>query len=97
MTHHIKLTLLLSSDGKCNGVALWMNYTINKQTTITGGPIEPIKSGEYIKWDMDSRQGVHLFKEQHDVGASISNKKFKYKIQFLPQSCQIDFKFGVGA
>ncbi|XP_067124388.1 protein arginine N-methyltransferase 7 isoform X2 [Centruroides vittatus] len=49
----------LQSAGTCNGIAMWMEYKMDSDSTISNGPLE-VKLGEEIKWSKTTRQGVHF-------------------------------------
>jgi len=42
-----------------NGVALWMEWSLDEEHVLSGGPTKTVRVGQEVCWDMDSKQGVH--------------------------------------
>ena len=82
----------------CNGVAMWMDFHVNNKNCTSTGPTEPLSPGKPIQWDINSRQGIHLFNTQHSVQPDVGQQanKFKYSVTFIPKTGDFEFKFGVG-
>jgi len=72
-----------------NGVALWMEWSLDEETVVSGGPLEEVVVGQKVLWDMDSKQGVHLVKNP-----SICSK-LRYSIDFVPSEGDLSFKFEI--
>ncbi len=85
------------SSGSCNGVAVWMEYRLGKDTSISSGLVEPVTFGKHLKWDIHTRQGVHLFPSPVQINIAGTDKKWllKHKLIFKPASGEIDIKFSV--
>lgn len=49
--------LSFCSDGKLNGIAIWMEYDIDECNTISYGITESVKPGCCPKWNMLRQQG----------------------------------------
>uniref|UniRef100_A0A0K2T510 Protein arginine N-methyltransferase n=1 Tax=Lepeophtheirus salmonis TaxID=72036 RepID=A0A0K2T510_LEPSM len=54
----------IPARGKINGMALWANWFLTEEVIDSCGPVQSsiIKHGEFIDWDVHSKQGVYLFK-----------------------------------
>ncbi|XP_037809355.1 protein arginine N-methyltransferase 7 [Lucilia sericata] len=84
-------------SASCNGIALWVDWLLDNtsrtKSIVSSGPMEPIETGKFIKWDMFGRQGVHLIGKAQNVenGKSI----VQWKVDFKPKLGQLDFNFEV--
>ena len=85
------------SPGKCNGIAVWMDFHLDEENSISTGLTSPAKPGEKLNWDFYSRQGVHLFKEPIAINAGKNSDTLSYKIKFDPKTGEFDFAFNVQA
>ena len=77
------------TDKSCpvNGVALWMEWSLDEENVVSGGPVEDVRVGSQISWDMDSKQGVHFLTASRDYS------KLKYNIELVPSEGDFTFKF----
>jgi len=75
------------SSTPVNGVALWMEWSLDEDTVVSGGPVKKVLVGQKVDWDMDSKQGVHLVKNP------VSCSRMQYKIDFIPNEGDLSFKF----
>ncbi|XP_064640600.1 protein arginine N-methyltransferase 7-like [Lineus longissimus] len=82
--------LTIECAGHCNGVAIWLDYVLGKDHTVTTGAIEPIIPGEKVTWTPDIRQGVHLFRTPQSV---TKDSAVKIITKFNPKNGDIDFSF----
>ena len=57
-TIELKGQVGLSGMGCCNGVALWVDWVLNDEVSVSGGPSAPVIVGENVQWDINSKQGV---------------------------------------
>ena len=78
---------ILDCSTPVNGVALWMEWSLDDETVVTGGPVSKVVTGEKVQWDMDSKQGVHLVKNP------VCCTSMQYKIDFIPREGDMSFKF----
>lgn len=76
---------------RCNGVALWTDYTFDSSTVISTGPIAQVAIGQRIAWDMYTRQGVYFVKQSADTN-KISNK-LSYSMKLDNNTGDVDFLF----
>ncbi|XP_076243274.1 arginine methyltransferase 7 isoform X2 [Calliopsis andreniformis] len=83
-------TIPILECGSCNGVALWVDWHLDSEITVSSGPITEIQPGKRISWDPFTRQGVHLFRDIKTVTQqSILSCSFK----FVPQHGNMKFDF----
>ncbi|TRY61040.1 hypothetical protein TCAL_05739 [Tigriopus californicus] len=85
-------TLEVASD--CNGMALWMEWHLDDETTISNGPKEPVEVGDKVNWDMHSHQGVS-FLPQHQRGRLTVNSMVQCTVTFNPKEGDLAFQFSV--
>ncbi|KAB7497129.1 Protein arginine N-methyltransferase 7, partial [Armadillidium nasatum] len=65
-TQHV---MPLQSSGTLNGMALWCDWHFPEEVLSTG-TTRPVSLGEQVQWDMNTRQGVYLFKKHHVLSES---------------------------
>ena len=70
-----------------NGVALWMEWSLDEEHVLSGGPTQTVRVGQEVCWDMDSKQGVHFLQPTSDCS------KLKFNIEFHPSEGDFIFKF----
>lgn len=78
--------------GMCNGVALWIDWQLNSEITVSSGPTVKVQPGERISWDPFTRQGVHLFK---DITHVTQHSIISWSFNFAPQSGNIKYDFRI--
>jgi len=78
---------IVETNTPINGVALWMEWCLDEDIVVSSGPLFDVTPGEKVKWDMDSKQGVHLIKNPKNCS------NLKYQIEFLPSEGDFCFKF----
>ena len=81
-------------NGMYNGIALWVEWNLDdsktSKLTISTGPIEPIQVGNFIKWDLYTKQGVHLVRKPITVDKT---NNIDWKVSFKPTTGDLNFKF----
>lgn len=82
----------------CNGIALWAEWHMDKvasrKNTISTGPISPIDEVSQnhaipLKWNVNWRQGVHLFRKPLDA----TNKSISWTVKYNQQLKRYYFQF----
>ncbi len=71
-------------------MALWMNWHLTDSEIICTGPKAEVSIGDDVKWDMHSKQGVHLFMNDD---AQRSKRSIKCQTKFNTNEAQMEFKF----
>ncbi|KAG7187839.1 hypothetical protein KM043_016875 [Ampulex compressa] len=79
-------------NGSCNGIALWVDWQLDMDITVSSGPTNEILPGERISWDRFTRQGVHLFR---DISNVTQEDALFYSFSFVPEHGNIDFDFSI--
>jgi protein arginine N-methyltransferase 7 len=90
-------TVELTGHGRCNGVAVWMEYRLDMDHSVSGGLLAPPVEGQPLRWDPHTRQAVHLFKVPVDIDSSNAGQRWclKHRTVFTPRSGDIDFEFSL--
>jgi len=81
--------LRIESNLPMCGVALWMDWQLDEETTVSSGPRTKVLSGSKVCWEPDSKQGVHLLPTPTPA-ASLS-----YSAVFDPEEGDFTFTFKV--
>uniref|UniRef100_A0A1B6CG41 Protein arginine N-methyltransferase n=1 Tax=Clastoptera arizonana TaxID=38151 RepID=A0A1B6CG41_9HEMI len=85
-----KEEIKIDSAGECNGVALWLDFHLDGNNTISQGPTNPVTPGTYVKWDIHTRQGIYF--PHHPISLS-KNDHLTVKISFNPVNGDVNFTF----
>ncbi|KAH8398955.1 hypothetical protein KR222_001613 [Zaprionus bogoriensis] len=92
---HKQGCLKLSTSDECNGVALWVDWQLapkeSPRNIVSSGPLEPVVPGQFVKWDMFVRQGVHFTKPRQDAS------HLDWTTTFRPRLGELSFKFSLTA
>ncbi|XP_046426802.1 protein arginine N-methyltransferase 7 isoform X1 [Neodiprion fabricii] len=85
-------TAFIACTGNCNGVALWVDWTLDASTEVSTGPIKDIVPGSNISWDPYTRQGVFLPRKNFAV---TRNDLLQWSVHFSPISGAVQFTFKI--
>lgn len=90
-------TIEFCSSGTCNGVAVWMDYSLDNSRTISTGLMSPPVEGKELRWYPFSKQGVHFFKQPEIVDLTDEQRRWKlrHKVTFRPKTGEIELQFVV--
>ena len=83
----------IRGSGNCNGVALWMDWQFSEDVSLSGGPTRTVEPGNFVHWDINSKQGVYFLKEPVIVGEQFSGKQLQYQLQYVPDTAELKFNF----
>ncbi|KAH8298510.1 hypothetical protein KR044_008953 [Drosophila immigrans] len=93
--------LPLSAAGTCNGIALWVDWQLaandSPKSVVTTGPIEPVVPGQFIKWDMFVRQGVHFINQTEATTKESAKNRLDWSTIFRPVLGDLSFNFTLNA
>lgn len=82
------------SNNDCNGIAVWIDWWLDGKNSprsiVSTGPTDEIKEGEYIKWDKNTRQGVHFVLKPQTVSF---DSKVTWSAKFDIREGEMTFKF----
>ncbi|XP_069113948.1 protein arginine N-methyltransferase 7-like [Argopecten irradians] len=94
---NVEKILRLQSEGQCNGVVLWADFDFGQNCVVSTGPREPPHVGKEVKWDIYTRQGVHLLKQPIVTISSGDHSEPKSEIHvtfdFKPKEGDLEFTF----
>ncbi|KAI9581497.1 protein arginine N-methyltransferase 7 [Glossina fuscipes] len=92
---HHQGEIIVKESGLCNGVCLWVDWFLDKsgnsKSVVSSGPLASIIPGEFIKWDMFTRQGVHFIHNNEAIKGSI----LEWSVAFKSKSAELDFNFDI--
>uniref|UniRef100_A0A673C806 Protein arginine N-methyltransferase n=1 Tax=Sphaeramia orbicularis TaxID=375764 RepID=A0A673C806_9TELE len=83
-----------SLSGRCHGVALWMEYNLTEDVTVSGGLIGPIGEQGECQWTPHRRQGVYFFRSPWDTTAD-ARAGVSYTLTFEPSLGDIKMDFSI--
>ncbi len=86
------------SSGSCTGVAVWIEYRLDKDTVVSAGLLEPPQFGQSLQWSPYHQQAVQLFPQPHTVDISQSGPakwRLKHKLVFKPGTGEMNIQFAV--
>ena len=91
------MLVCVSSEGECNGVAMWMDCRLNTSHSVTSGLLSAPTPGQPLHWDKHSRQAVHLLSTPVTVEASEHGQRWtlRYRTVFQPESGDVDVQLTV--
>ena len=93
MSYSGEVALSAKASGlNINGMALWMDFYLDEETKVSGGPVSPVQVGHGVEWDMDMRQGAHFFKRHVKVDSA---RAVGYVVNFLPDEGDFSFSFDI--
>lgn len=81
-------------SGRCHGVALWMEYSLMEDVTVSGGLIGPIGEQGECQWTPHRRQGVYFFRSPWDTAAD-ARAGVSYTLTFEPSLGDVKMDFRV--
>ncbi len=72
-----------------------MDYFLDKKTVVTTGLTATPQAGQNLQWEVNHRQGVHLFRNPVHIAQVGDGTRLKYRVRFTPSSGEFDFHFAV--
>lgn len=74
-------------------MALWVDWQLvednSPRSIVSSGPSEPVVPGEFVKWDMFVRQGVHFPRRPKEAITHL-----EWSTDFKPLLGELNFSFG---
>ncbi|XP_058792980.1 protein arginine N-methyltransferase 7 [Phymastichus coffea] len=77
-------------NGSCNGIAIWIDWHLDDDITITSGPVLEVIPGSRVSWDLYTRQGVHL---PYKITQVTNQNLLIHKFDFDPREGTVQFQF----
>ncbi|XP_053175311.1 protein arginine N-methyltransferase 7 [Scomber japonicus] len=87
-------SLPLIRSGRCHGVALWMEYNLTNDITVSAGLIGPFSKQGDCEWSRHRKQGVYFFRSAWDSSGD-SRASVSYNFTFEPSLGDIKMDFSV--
>uniref|UniRef100_A0A8C5FTP3 Protein arginine N-methyltransferase n=1 Tax=Gadus morhua TaxID=8049 RepID=A0A8C5FTP3_GADMO len=85
-----------SRSGSCHGVAIWMEYQLTEEVTISMGLSGDVGEQGACEWSRHRKQGVYFFPSpRQSVGEDGGGGKVSYSFTFEPSSGDISMEFNV--
>jgi len=95
----LNIEYIISRSGECNGIALWVDFQLTEdkspKSVVSTGPLEPVVPGQFVKWDMFVRQGVHFTKQTKSCTITDSKTRLDWSTTFRPVLGDLSFKFAL--
>ena len=82
------------ADGCFNAIALWMDWDLDSETTVSGGPTASVQLGRQVEWDRHSKQGVYFVKEPAVVTGS-HGQILHYRVSLIADTGEFKFHFSL--
>lgn len=92
ITCHGSLPFLRS--GQYHGVAMWMEYHLTEDITVSAGLVKPIDEQGKCEWSSHQKQAVFFFSAPYDTSAD-DGAHVSYTLTFEPSSGDIRMDFSV--
>ena len=73
------------------GMALWMDFFLDKDHVLSSGPVSDVQPGSRIDWDVHSKQGVFFFPQVQQEQRS--QKNVQAKVTLRPKEGEFKFDF----
>ncbi|XP_047451239.1 protein arginine N-methyltransferase 7 [Mugil cephalus] len=87
-------SLPLTRVGRCHGVALWMEYQLTEDVTVSAGLTGPITEQGDCDWTRHRKQGVYFLRSPWDSSGD-GRAAVSYSFTFEPSSGDIKMDFSV--
>uniref|UniRef100_A0A671WNV5 Protein arginine N-methyltransferase n=1 Tax=Sparus aurata TaxID=8175 RepID=A0A671WNV5_SPAAU len=81
-----------SLSGRCHGVALWMEYHLTDDITVSAGLIGPISEQGECEWSRHRKQGVYFLRSPWESSGD-GRAAVSYNFTFEPSSGDIKMDF----
>ncbi len=72
-----------------------MDYYLDRKLTVTTGLTSPPHPSQNLQWEVNHRQGVHLFRLPVKITEVGQGARLKYRVLFRPSTGDFDFDFAI--
>ena len=72
-----------------------MDYFLDKKVIVTTGLTATPHPDQNLQWEVNNRQGVHLFRTPVNITEVGNGARLKYRVRFTPSSGEFDFDFSI--
>uniref|UniRef100_A0A7N8YF69 Protein arginine N-methyltransferase n=1 Tax=Mastacembelus armatus TaxID=205130 RepID=A0A7N8YF69_9TELE len=80
--------------GRCHGVALWMEYHLTRDITVSAGLMGPVGEQGDCEWTRHRKQGVYFFRSPWESSGD-GRAAVSYSFTFEPSSGDIKMDFSI--
>uniref|UniRef100_A0A672PGA9 Protein arginine N-methyltransferase 7 n=1 Tax=Sinocyclocheilus grahami TaxID=75366 RepID=A0A672PGA9_SINGR len=80
--------------GRCHGVALWMEYQLTEDITVSMGLTKPVSKEGACEWNPHRKQGVFFFRSTREISGD-GREDLTYNLTFEPHTGDIKMDFSV--
>ncbi|KAL0968259.1 hypothetical protein UPYG_G00264410 [Umbra pygmaea] len=91
-----KGSIPITRRGRCHGVALWMEYQLNDDITVSLGLTKPVSEEGACEWSLHRKQGVYFFRLPWDCSGD-EDASLCYAVTFEPSTGDIKMDFTVNS
>uniref|UniRef100_A0A8C2G563 Protein arginine N-methyltransferase n=1 Tax=Cyprinus carpio TaxID=7962 RepID=A0A8C2G563_CYPCA len=78
----------------CHGVALWMEYQLTEDITVSMGLTKPVREEGACEWNPHRKQGVFFFRSVREMSGD-GRENLSYNLTFEPHTGDIKMNFSV--
>uniref|UniRef100_A0AAQ4RUG6 Protein arginine N-methyltransferase n=1 Tax=Gasterosteus aculeatus aculeatus TaxID=481459 RepID=A0AAQ4RUG6_GASAC len=82
--------------GRCHGVALWMEYHLTADITVSAGLIGPVGEQGECQWSRHRKQGVYFLRSPWETSGD-GRAAVTYSVTFEPALGDVKMDFGVAS
>ncbi|XP_016114938.1 protein arginine N-methyltransferase 7-like [Sinocyclocheilus grahami] len=87
-------TVPFTGRGRCHGVALWMEYQLTEDITVSMGLTKPVSKEGACEWNPHRKQGVFFFRSTREISGD-GREDLTYNLTFEPHTGDIKMDFSV--
>ncbi|XP_051548922.1 protein arginine N-methyltransferase 7-like isoform X2 [Myxocyprinus asiaticus] len=87
-------TVPLTRRGRCHGVALWMEYQLTEDITVSMGLTKPVDEEGACEWNPHQKQGMFFFRSANESSGD-GREDLSYNLTFEPHTGDIKMDFSV--
>ncbi|XP_043083667.1 protein arginine N-methyltransferase 7 isoform X2 [Puntigrus tetrazona] len=87
-------TVPFTGRGRCHGVALWMEYQLTEDITVSMGLTKPVSQEGVCEWSPHRKQGVFFFRSTKETSGG-GREDLSYNLTFEPHTGDIKMYFSI--
>uniref|UniRef100_A0A8C1T834 Protein arginine N-methyltransferase n=1 Tax=Cyprinus carpio TaxID=7962 RepID=A0A8C1T834_CYPCA len=87
-------TVPFTGRGRCHGVALWMEYQLTEDITVSLGLTKPVSEEGACEWNPHRKQGVFFFRSTRETSGN-GREDLAYNLTFEPHTGDIKMDFSI--
>ncbi|KAK2867103.1 hypothetical protein Q8A67_025220 [Cirrhinus molitorella] len=87
-------TVPFTGRGRCHGVALWMEFQLTEDITVSMGLTKPVSEEGVCEWNPHRKQGVFFFRSTRETSGD-GREDLSYNLTFEPHTGDITMDFSI--